>query len=234
VSGIADFLGEFKFDILINAAPLLAEGLAATLIVSLAAFCLALVIGVLVGVARAESAMARRVLGPYVEVFRGTPLLIQLFFIYYGLPSIGLTLNNYAAGVAGLGLNGGAYISEIVRGALYAVERGQKDAAAALGLTWMQSMIHVILPQSVRVALPPMVNAFSALLKDSSLVSVLAITELTRVSQLIYTRTFRAFEVYLAVGAIYFGMIYAVSLGSRCLEKRFRVGRRSTIKEEIP
>jgi polar amino acid transport system permease protein len=121
-------------------------------------------------------------------------------------------------------LNGGAYISEIVRGALYAVERGQKDAASALGLTWMQSMIHVILPQSVRVALPPMVNAFSALLKDSSLVSVLAITELTRVSQLIYTRTFRAFEVYLAVGALYFIMIYAVSFGSRCLEKRFRVG----------
>lgn len=213
----------FRFEILVDAAPLLAEGLAATIVVSLAAFCLSLVIGVLVGVARAESTMARRVLGPYVEVFRGTPLLIQLFFIYYGLPSIGLTLNNYAAGVVGLGLNGGAYISEIVRGALYAVERGQKDAAAALGLSWVQSMIYVIAPQSVRVALPPMVNAFSALLKDSSLVSVLAITELTRVSQLIYTRTFRAFEVYLAVGALYFVMIYAVSLVSHRLERRFQV-----------
>lgn len=213
----------FRFEILVDAAPLLFEGLVATVVVSWAAFCLSLIIGVLVGVARAESATARRILGPYVEVFRGTPLLIQLFFIYYGLPSIGLTLNNYAAGMVGLGLNGGAYISEIVRGALYAVERGQKDAAAALGLTWMQSMIHVILPQSVRVALPPMVNAFSALLKDSSLVSVLAITELTRVSQLIYTRTFRAFEVYLAVGALYFGMIYAVSVVSHRLEKRFQV-----------
>ena len=214
---------DFKIDILINALPLLAEGLVATLVVSLSSFCLALLIGVSVGIARAESSKAQRLLEPYVEVFRGTPLLIQLFFIYYGLPSIGLNLNNYAAGVIGLGLNGGAYISEIVRGVLYSVEKGQQDAAAALGLTWYQSMVHVILPQSIRVALPPLVNSFSALLKDSSLVSVLAITELTRVSQLIYTRTFRAFEVYLAVGALYFGLIYTVSLLSRYLERQFIV-----------
>lgn len=213
----------FRFDILINAAPLLWEGLAATLTVSLASFALALGIGAVVGIARAESPLARRLLAPYVEAFRGTPLLIQLFFIYYGLPSIGINLNNYIAGVIGLGLNGGAYISEIVRGALYAVDRGQQEAAAALGFSWAQGMIHVLLPQSVRVALPPLVNAFSALLKDSSLVSVLAITELTRISQLIYTRTFRAFEVYLAVGALYFIMIFAVSFLSRKLETRFRL-----------
>ena len=214
---------DFRIDVLFDALPLLAEGLMATVIVSLASFVMALLIGVSVGIARAESAKAKRLLGPYVELFRGTPLLIQLFFIYYGLPSIGVNMDNYTAGVIGLGLNGGAYISEIVRGALYSVEKGQKDAAAALGLSWYQAMATVILPQSVRVALPPMVNAFSALLKDSSLVSVLAITELTRVSQLIYTRTFRAFEVYLAVGAIYFGMIYLVSLLSRNLEKRFQI-----------
>jgi polar amino acid transport system permease protein len=214
---------DFRIDVLFDALPLLAEGLMATVIVSLASFAMALLIGVSVGIARAESAQARRLLGPYVELFRGTPLLIQLFFIYYGLPSIGVNMNNYTAGVIGLGLNGGAYISEIVREALYSVEKGQKDAAASLGLSWYQAMATVILPQSVRVALPPLVNAFSALLKDSSLVSVLAITELTRVSQLIYTRTFRAFEVYLAVGAIYFGMIYLVSLLSRNLEKRFQI-----------
>ena len=178
------------------------------------------------GIARAESPRARRLLEPYVEMFRGTPLLIQLFFIYYGLPSIGLTMNNYVAGIVGLGLNGGAYISEIVRGALYSVEQGQKEASAALGLSWLQTMVLVILPQSIRVALPPLVNSFSSLLKDSSLVSVLAITELTRVSQLIYTRTFRAFEVYLAVGALYFVMIYTVSLISRGLEKQFQIAGR--------
>lgn len=216
----------FRIDILFNAVPLLAEGLLATVIVSLASFFLAFLIGSLVGIARAESAKARRLLAPYVEVFRGTPLLIQLFFIYYGLPSIGVTMNNYAAGVVGLALNGGAYISEIVRGALYSVEKGQQDAAAALGLSWFQAMVHVIVPQSIRVALPPLVNSFSSLLKDSSLVSVLAITELTRVSQLIYTRTFRAFEVYLAVGTLYFVMIYAVSLLSGYFERKFYIAGR--------
>ncbi|MCU0557604.1 MAG: amino acid ABC transporter permease [Desulfobacterales bacterium] len=216
----------FRFDILFNAGPLLLEGLGATVIVSLTSFCLAILIGTAVGIARAESTRARRLLGPYVEVFRGTPLLIQLFFIYYGLPSIGVTMNNYVAGIVGLGLNGGAYISEIVRGALYSVEKGQQDAAAALGLSWLQAMVHVILPQTMRVALPPLVSSFSSLLKDSSLVSVLAITELTRVSQLIYTRTFRAFEVYLAVGALYFGMIYSVLLVSQYIERQFKIAGR--------
>ena len=213
-------MGGFRSDILVDALPFLMQGLAMTVMVSLGAFVLALLIGVVVGIARAESQAARRWLGPYVEIFRGTPLLIQLFFIYYGLPSIGLTMNNINAGIIGLGLNGGAYISEIVRGSLYTVDKGQHDAAAALGFSWLQGMVHIIVPQAIRVALPPLVNAFSALLKDSSLVSVLAITELTRVSQLIYTRTFRAFEVYLAVGALYFAMIFAVSIVSRQLEKR--------------
>lgn len=216
-------MGGFRADILFDAFPFLLQGLAVTVMVSSGAFLLAMLIGVAVGIARAESQAARRWLGPYVEIFRGTPLLIQLFFIYYGLPSVGLTMDNVTAGIIGLGLNGGAYISEIVRGSLYAVAKGQHDAAAALGFSWLQGMVHIIAPQSVRVALPPLVNAFSALLKDSSLVSVLAITELTRVSQLIYTRTFRAFEVYLAVGALYFVMIYSVSVVSRRLERRFNV-----------
>ena len=213
----------FRADILVDALPFLMQGLAVTVKVSLGAFVIAMLIGVAVGVSRAESQAAKRFLGPYVEIFRGTPLLIQLFFIYYGLPSIGLTMNNVTAAVIGLGLNGGAYISEIVRGSLYAVGKGQHHAAAALGFSWFQGMVHIIAPQAVRVALPPLVNAFSALLKDSSLVSVLAITELTRVSQLVYTRTFRAFEVYLAVGTLYFAIIYAVSVVSRRLERRFNV-----------
>jgi polar amino acid transport system permease protein len=212
-----------RLDILANAAPLLLEGLWVTVKVSLLSFMLALLVGLAVGVLRSKSEFHRKLLAPYVEVFRGTPLLIQLFFIYYGLPSIGVTLDNYTAGVIGLALNGGAYISEIIRGALVSVCRGQQDAAFALGFSWGRSMIHVILPQAVSVAIPPLVNSFSALLKESSLVSVLAITELTRVSQLVYTRTFRAFEVYLAVGALYLIMTYAASHFSSFLERRFRV-----------
>ena len=216
----------FRLDILINAAPLLLEGLQNTVQISCLSFLVALVFGVAVGVARAEILWARRILSPYVEVFRGTPLLIQLFFLYYGLPSVGIKMSSGTAAVLGLGLNGGAYISEIVRGSMASVEKGQLDAARALGFTWLQSMVHVIGPQALRVAVPPLVNAFSALLKESSLVSVLAITELTRMSQLIYTRTFRAFEVYLAVGALYFVLTAVVSAVSRRLEKRYYVGGR--------
>lgn len=215
-----------RLDILVNAAPLLFDGLWVTIKVSLLSFMLALFIGLVVGVVRSKSEFYRKLLAPYVEIFRGTPLLIQLFFIYYGLPSIGLTLDNYTAGVLGLGLNGGAYISEIIRGALLSVYRGQMEAAYALGLSWHQSMIHVILPQAVSVAIPPLVNSFSSLLKESSLVSVLAITELTRVSQLVYTRTFRAFEVYLAIALLYFIMTFTASSLSSYLERRFRVSGR--------
>jgi polar amino acid transport system permease protein len=216
-------MGDFRFDILANAFPLLLEGLKVTIAISLASFLVALCLGTVVGVLRSKSPCLQRWLAPYVEAFRGTPLLIQLFFIYYGMPAVGITLDSTTAGVLGLGLNGGAYISEIVRGSLASVEKGQEDAAFSLGFSWIQTMVYVIIPEVLPVALPPLVNAFSALLKESSLVSVLAITELTRVSQLVYTRTFRAFEVYSTIGALYFLMTYAVSRLSRHLEKRFRV-----------
>jgi polar amino acid transport system permease protein len=219
-------MDEFRFDILRNALPLLLEGLWATIYVSLLSFMLALAIGIVVGILRSKSPLFRAIFAPYVEVFRGTPLLIQLFFIYYGLPTIGITLDSFTAGILGLGMNGGAYISETIRGALLSVDKGQQDAAFSLGFSWLQSMIYVILPQAVSVAIPSMVNSFSALLKESSLVSVLAITELTRVSQLIYTRTFRALEVYLAIGVIYFVMTYLASRLSKRLEQKFRVSGR--------
>jgi len=216
----------FRFGILHDAAPLILEGLRVTVYVSLLSFALALVIGVAVGILRSKSPRMRAVFSPYVELFRGTPLLIQLFFIYYGLPTMGLTLDSFSAGVLGLGLNGGAYISEIIRGALLSVDKGQQDAAFSFGFSWLQSMIYVILPQAVSVALPSLVSSFSALLKESSLVSVLAITELTRVSQLIYTRTFRALEVYLAIGVLYFLMTWFVARLSKRLERKFRVSGR--------
>jgi polar amino acid transport system permease protein len=222
-------MGDFKFAILIDAYPLLLEGLLVTVKISILAFIFALLVGIVVGVSRSNSKKLNRLFAPYVEVFRGTPLLIQLFFIYYGLPSLGLKMNNYTAGVIGLGLNGGAYISEIIRGALYSVERGQQEAAYSLGLSWLQSMMYIIIPQAIRVAIPPLVNSLSATIKESSLVSVLAITELTRVSQLVYTRTFRAFEVYLAVGALYFIMIYFASYFSKYLERKFHVEGRISI-----
>lgn len=214
---------DFQFDILHNSSSVLWEGVVVTLKIALGSFVLAVAIGSLVGVGRSFSTGLSRILMPYVEIFRGTPLLIQLFFIYYGLPTIGIVMDSMTAAYIGLGLNGGAYISEVVRGSLNSVDRGQQDAAYALGMSWSQAMVCVILPQALAVAIPPLVNAFSSLLKDTSLVSVLAITELTRVGQLIYTRTFRAFEIYLAIGILYFLMTYAIARFSGYLERRYRI-----------
>lgn len=214
---------DFQFEILRNSFPIIWDGTVITIKIAAGAFVLAMLVGILVGIARSSFPRFSWLLAPYVEVFRGTPLLIQLFFIYYGLPTIGLTMDSTTAAWLGLGLNSGAYISEIIRGSLLSVGKGQQNAAQALGMSWFQSMISIILPQAMTVAIPPLVNAFASLLKDTSLVSVLAITELTRVGQLIYTRTFRAFEVYLVIGILYFVMTYAVSWFSRYLERRYRI-----------
>ena len=127
------------------------------------------------------------------------------------------------AAYLGIGLCGGAYVSEIIRGSLYAVDKGQEEAAISLGLTRFQTLKHVILPQAIQVAIPALMNSFSAQLKETSLVSVLAINELTRAGQMVYSRTFRPFEIYLAVGVMYFIMTYSVSLLSGYLERVFHV-----------
>jgi len=193
-----------------------------TIKITLLSFALALVLAFVVGTLRAEKIPVplEKILGGYVEIFRGTPLLIQLFFIYYGLPSIGINMSNIVAAVSGLALNSAAYMSEIVRAAINSVPSGQKEAAFVLGYSRLQSLLYIIYPQAVRLAIPPLMNSFSSLLKESSLVSILAITELTRIGNLIYTRTYRAFEIYLVLGAIYFILTYSVSLITRKIEKR--------------
>lgn len=212
-------MDDFRFDILALTYKDLLAGAWISLKITCISFLVALLAGGVVGTARSRSAFWRKALGPYVEFMRGTPLLIQLFFLYYGLPTVGINMGSLTA--AYLGLNGGAYISEIVRGALSGVHKGQEEAALSLGLTELQTLAYVLLPQALRTAMPPLVNSFSAMLKDSSLVSVLAITELTRIGQLVYTRTFRAFEIYLAVAVMYFVLTYCFTLLSRRLEIMF-------------
>jgi polar amino acid transport system permease protein len=211
----------FRFDILALTYRDLLAGAWISLKITGISFVVALLAGGAVGAARSRSAFWRKALGPYVEFMRGTPLLSQLFFLDYGLPTVGLNMGSLTAAYLGLGLNGGAYIAEIVRGALSGVHKGQEEAALSLGLTELQTLAFVLLPQAMRTAMPPLVNSFSAMLKDSSLVSVLAITELTRIGQLVYTRTFRAFEIYLAVAVMYFALTYCFTLLSRRLEYAF-------------
>lgn len=212
---------DLDFNIVFREFPSILVGAWVTLGLSLVSMAFALLIGSIVALLRhsCQRWAVQKTLLLYVEGLRGSPLLVQLFFIYFGLPALGLTLTPFQASVLGLSLNSGAYISEIIRGALMAVPSGQYEAARSLGMTHLQAMLHVVLPQAFRVALPPLVNSFSGLLKDSSLVSILAITELMRIGQLIYTRTFHAFEVYLVVGVIYALMTYVVSLIARKAER---------------
>lgn len=216
-------MNEFRIDLIFENHRELFLGAAMTLKITVVSFIVALAIGTIVGVARSRPGRLNILLAPYVEVFRGTPLLIQLFFIYYGLPSVGIAMDSFTAAYLGIGLCGGAYISEIIRGSLYAVDKGQEEAAVSLGLTRIQTLRHIILPQALRVAIPALVNSFSSQLKETSLVSVLAINELTRAGQMVYSRTFRPFEIYIAVGLMYFIMTFGVSLFSRYLEKVFHV-----------
>ena len=174
----------------------------------------------MVGVLRSYNipSIFKLLLSAYVEIFRGTPLLIQLFFIYYGLPSVGIIMNAFTAAVIGLALNGGAYMSESVRASILSVSKGQEEAAYSLGYSKLEAIWHIILPQAFRVAIPPLMNGFSSMLKETSLVSVISITELTRTGNLIYSRTLKPFEVYLALGLFYFVMTFSVVLLAKQIE----------------
>lgn len=215
-------LENLDFSIIYSSLPDFLIGSWITIKISIISMILGTLIGFIVGVIRASG--SRRIpiflASIYLEIFRGTPLLIQLFFIYFGLPTIGISLSPLSASIIGLALNSGAYISEIVRAGIIGVDKGQWEAADALGLNHLQSILYIVLPQATRIILPPLVNAFSSLLKDSSLVSILSIVELSRVGQLIYTKTFQPFEVYTTVGLLYLVMTSLISYLSHLLEKK--------------
>ena len=177
--------------------PALLAGARLTVELATIAVAIGLVIGSFVGIARVGHVRIVRLLaGAYVDFIRGTPLLVQLFLVYFGLPSlIGRPVPPFVAAIAAMGINSGAYVAEIVRAGIQAIDRGQTEAARSLGLTAAQTMRYVIFPQAIRRIIPPLGNEFIALLKDSSLVSVIALEELLRKGQVVITRTFRPFEV---------------------------------------
>jgi His/Glu/Gln/Arg/opine family amino acid ABC transporter permease subunit len=213
---------DLDFSFLVPYIPQLIDASKVTLIIGVASFFLALVVSVITGVLR-SGPLPRPVnffLGCYVEIFRGTPLLIQLFFIYYGLPTFGIVLAPLTAAVIGLSLNSGAYMSEVVRAAISSVDRGQYEAAFCLGYGRRQVFTDIVLPQAFRVALPTLMNYFSTMIKETSLVSVLSIAEITRIGNQIYARTLSPFEIYITIGIIYFIMTYTVALVSKWIEKK--------------
>ena len=139
----------------------------------------------------------------YVWVIRGTPVMVQLFILYFGLPQLGIKLPSMVAGVLGLAINTGAYVTEIIRAGIQAVDKGQMEAALSVGMSFRQAMVRIIGPQATKICIPPLVNQFIMTLKNSSIASLVTITELFRTGEQIIYTTFRSFEVYMAVAVLY-------------------------------
>ena len=159
----------------------------------------------------------------YLWFIRGTPLLTQIFLIYFGLPQVGIRLDPFTAGVIALGVNGGAYVAEIIRGGLLSIPKGQRESAVALGMSYGQTMRRIILPQVVRVIIPPITNDAATTLKNTSLLSTITIMELMLQTQIIVSSTFRPFEFYILVSLIYLVMTSVLMLFMRWQERRYAI-----------
>lgn len=213
--------------------PLLLQGALVTIEVTLVSMCLAVAIGLPVALMRLSRFWLLRLAATiYVEFFRGIPVLLLLFFLYYGLPSIGeyyglgnwLNLSAFAASIVGFGLNYGAYESEIYRAGIGSIPVGQWEAAASLGMSSTLTFRRIILPQAIRVILPPMTNDFIALFKDTSLVSVIAVVELTKEYQILAKSSMRYLEIGLATAMLYLVMSVPLGYLARYLEKKWGKG----------
>ncbi|MDN7180886.1 amino acid ABC transporter permease [Caballeronia sp. SEWSISQ10-4 2] len=206
----------------------LATGAATTIEVTACSLVLGCVLGLLVGIGRL--APQRRVIyslcTAYLTFIRGTPLLVQLFILFFGLPQFGIMLPAFACGVLGLGVYSGAYVSEIVRGSIQSVDRGQMEAARSLGMPYRMAMRKVILPQAFVRMIPPLGNEFIALIKNSALVSLLTINDLMHEGEKIISVSYRSLEVYIAIAFIYLILTSVTSLVLRRTEKSLRADGR--------
>ncbi|PWJ50496.1 amino acid ABC transporter permease [Faecalicatena contorta] len=213
---------KLDFSVIIPYASLLPAALKITIEIGVAGFVLGTFISIIVGTCRSKKMpkIIEIVLGIYVEVFRGTPLLVQLFFVYYGLPSLGMRLEPILAAIITMGLNSGSYLSENVRASILAVDKGQYEAAHMLGFTPMQTNIHVVLPQAMRIAIPSFMNGFSSIIKETSIVSVLPVIELTKLGNQVYAKTYHPFEIYILLGVLYFLLTYSCTFFAKWLERR--------------
>ena len=218
---------EFNWEATINSIPHLLPGIPYTLLISFGGLAIGFFIGIFFGLLRISP--LRWLRWPaivYVEVFRGTPILVQVLFIFYGLPQLlGSPINALVAGIAAIAVNSGAYISEIVRGGVQSIERGQREASLSLGLSRTQSFRYVIWPQAFRRMIPPLGNQSIISIKDTSLFSVIGVGELVRQGQVYIASTFTAMEVYLMVAIMYLAITWTLSIILRELENKGLVGQ---------
>jgi His/Glu/Gln/Arg/opine family amino acid ABC transporter permease subunit len=214
-------MGGFDWGAIWYAAPYMLKGALVTLEISACAMVLATLVGVAMGlVSVSDLNVLKALVRVYVYFIRGTPALVQIFLVYFALPRIGLELSAFMSGVVALAFNSAGFIAEIVRAGLQSIDAGQNEAALSIGMTGRQSILYILLPQSLRRITPPMTNELITLVKTSSLLSVISVFELTRSAQVIIAERFVPFELYFALAVYYLVMITALSWFSEYVEAR--------------
>ncbi|MCE5286489.1 MAG: amino acid ABC transporter permease [Pelosinus sp.] len=216
---------KLDFDLILQSFPLLLTGAGVTIEITVLSVTFGMLIGMFVGIARLSKNWAVKALAAiYVDCIRGTPLLVQIFIIYFALPLVlGQRIDPFLAAITACSVNSGAYVAEIFRAGIQSIDKGQMEAGRSLGMTWGQTMQYIILPQAFKRIIPPLGNEFIAMLKDSSLVSVIGFEELTRRGQLIIARTYGSFEIWLTVAFIYLVMTLTISRLVAYLERRYKI-----------
>ncbi len=198
-------------------------GFVLTLKISAVSIVLGIIIGTIVGIARlSREPVTRAISTAYVELIRNTPLLVQIYIIYFFVGSM-LRLSAFAAGTAALSIFAGAYVGEIVRAGIQSIHKGQMEAARSLGMTYGKALRHVILPQAFKRIIPPLAGEFISLIKDSSLVSVIALADLMFQGQQAVARSYHAFEIYFTVAFLYLVMTFTLSMITQYIERRLAI-----------
>lgn len=210
------------FELLQESWPMLVEGMKLTLELAFVSLAIAMVLGIIASLmGMSKNPIFRAINAAFVAIIRGTPLLVQGFFIYFGITGLlGIRISAFQAGTIALSLNAGGYLSEIFRGGIQAVDPGQREAARSLGLSARQTTWRIIIPQAIRICIPSVVNQWCITIKDTSIISVIGLAELTKAGQTIIARTYRSFEVWLMVGAMYFIVIWLLTVLARVVEKK--------------
>lgn len=206
-----------------NIIPILMKASLKTIELTIVSVAIGSLLGILFALAKLQKNKCINILGYiYTWVFRGTPLILQIIFIYYGLPAFGLDLTPMQGALIGLSLNSGAYMAEIIRGGILAIDKGQFEAAKALGFNYTQTMRKIILPQTIKIIIPSVGNEFITMLKDTALVSVIAMSELMRTAQIMYAAKFSV-EPYVVAAAIYLVLTSIFTTVFSKIEKRLSV-----------
>ena len=212
---------DLDFSLIMQKMPNLLRGAETTLLYSLISLVLGVILGIIIALMRDST---HRVLSSiswfYIWIFRGTPLMVQLFIIYYGFSQFDIVMSPFTAGILGLTLNNASYISEIVRSGIKGVDPGEREAAKALGMSYPLEMMRIVAPQATLLCLLPMVNQFISTIKNSSILSVITIAELTREGQIIANSSFRYFEVYITIGILYLLMTSLCMILASWLERK--------------